>query len=754
MKGRRGGRDDGPEGRQGIEVVQGVKNQRHSFFDSSVDAFCIADAHGRVLEANQATLSLLGYSRDEIAAIGMRKICTWPTGYERFARQLEIEGRVKNYQVKLRKRNGAEADALLDATVEHANEAGTVTHHYVIREMTANDLEIRALRESERRYRLMADNVTDVIWVMDTNLRLTYITPSVERLRGFSVDEVMSQRLEEIFTPASLQVALKLIKEELSSRKPERIGLVKLGTIGLEMICKDGSTVWTETRVTMLYGPDGWVAELMGVTRDVTERQKANEELRKSEEKYRSLVENINAVIYAADVKGRITYLSPAIESFYGHSPAEFGDAHFSFFVHKEDLPMAMASFQKALSGENRTLEFRIVLPWSGEVRWSRVYNRPISDGNHVVGVHGVLIDVTDRKRMEEALRDSERRYRLLAENVTDVIWMTDMNWRRVYLSPSGERLTGRNIDEAMAQTAQEALTPASRERARKAFARQLAIEKRRKKDLRRSWTMQLEVVRRDGSTVWTEDRVTFLRDTDGHPIGCLGVTRDISERKQAEDALRTLSHRLVEVQETERREIARELHDEIGQALTGLKLLLETANRPSRRNSRSSLGEAQVLINELMARVQDMSLDLRPAMLDDLGLVPALLWHFERYTAQTGVQVHFEHKGLQRRFAPQIETAVYRIVQEGLTNVARHAHVDEATVRLVAGRVAVSVQIEDHGTGFDSERALSDGTSNGLNGMRERAGLLGGRFRINSSPGAGTRLVARFPRDSGRAKS
>jgi signal transduction histidine kinase len=133
---------------------------------------------------------------------------------------------------------------------------------------------------------------------------------------------------------------------------------------------------------------------------------------------------------------------------------------------------------------------------------------------------------------------------------------------------------------------------------------------------------------------------------------------------------------------------------------------------------------------------------------------VPALLWHFERYTAQTGVQVLFEHKGLQRRFAPEIETAVYRIVQEGLTNVARHAHVAEATVGLVVGRGVLSVQIEDRGAGFDAERALSNGTSNGLNGMRERAALLGGQFRINSSPGVGTRLMAKFPIGSERPKS
>ncbi len=723
------------------------------FFAGAGNAFCVTDPDGSIVVANEAWRSLLGYAPGEPAVANMNDVCIWPKDYSRFRREVEGKGHVRDYRVKIRKKPGVEADALLDVAVQRDGGGVAGNYQYVIREMTDSHLEIEALRESERRYRLMADHVTDVIWIMDTNLRLTYISPSVERLRGFTVDEIVTQRLEEIFTPESLELALKLVQEELSVRKPERIGLVKLGTMGLEMLRKDGSTVWTETRVTMLYGPDGWVAELMGVTRDVTERKKADEELRKSEEKYRSLVENLNAVIYSADVKGRITYLSPAIESFYGHDPAEFGDAHFSFFVHKEDLPMAMTSFRKALSGKNQVLEFRTVLPWSGEVRWSRVYNRPISDGSRVVGVHGVLIDVTERKRMEEALRDSEQRYRLLAENVTDVIWVTDMNWHRIYVSPSGERLTGRRIDEAMSQSTQASLTPASRETARRAFARQLAIEKRRKKDLHRSWTLQLEVMRADGSTVWTEDRVTFLRDADGRPIGCLGVTRDISERKQAEDALRTLSHRLVEVQETERRQIARELHDEVGQALTGLKLLLESASRPKGRSVGSSLTEAQALTNELMARVQDMSLDLRPAMLDDLGLVPALLWHFERYTGQTGVQVHFEHKGLQRRFAPEIETAVYRIVQEGLTNVARHARVAEVMVRLAVGKAGLSVDIQDRGAGFDSELALSNGASSGLNGMRERAALLGGQFRVSSSPGVGTRLVARFPVGSGRKR-
>jgi signal transduction histidine kinase len=216
---------------------------------------------------------------------------------------------------------------------------------------------------------------------------------------------------------------------------------------------------------------------------------------------------------------------------------------------------------------------------------------------------------------------------------------------------------------------------------------------------------------------------------------------------RAAGERLQTLSRQLLEVQEAERRHIARELHDEIGQALTALKLLLDMSTRLPADEVTASLDEAQALINGLVALVRDLSLDLRPAMLDDLGLLPALLWHFDRYTAQTSVCVTFKHTGLEgRRFAPEIETAAYRIVQEALTNVARHAGVSEVAVRLWTDQDALSVQIKDLGTGFDPEAALASGTTTGLAGMRERAVLLGGQLTVESVPAAGTCVMAELP--------
>jgi len=160
---------------------------------------------------------------------------------------------------------------------------------------------------------------------------------------------------------------------------------------------------------------------------------------------------------------------------------------------------------------------------------------------------------------------------------------------------------------------------------------------------------------------------------------------------------------------------------------------------------------QARGLVDELLQRVSNLSLDLRPAMLDDLGLLPALVWLFERYTSQTTVKVEFAHAGLDGRMSPIVETAAFRIVQEALTNVARHAGVPSVNVRVWRDGESLSVQIADGGKGFDVAAALAAGKSSGLSGMRERAAALGGKMEIESASD-GTRLTAELPLPSAPA--
>ncbi|HSO75864.1 MAG TPA: sensor histidine kinase, partial [Blastocatellia bacterium] len=243
----------------------------------------------------------------------------------------------------------------------------------------------------------------------------------------------------------------------------------------------------------------------------------------------------------------------------------------------------------------------------------------------------------------------------------------------------------------------------------------------------------------------YSEDLIGFFRTLGQHVGVAIQNARLFEEVRAGRSRLQTLSQRLVELQESERRGIARELHDQIGQLLTGLKLTLETcALTPERMYD--ALGRAQSIANEVSERVHDMSLNLRPTILDDLGLLPALLWHFEHYTSSSNIVVRFEQTGIERRFDPAVETAAYRIIQEALTNVARHSGAPEALVRVWSTEDLVCVVIEDRGAGFDSRSALESHSSSGLTGMRERALLLGGQLHIESAPSVGTRLTVELP--------
>ncbi len=250
----------------------------------------------------------------------------------------------------------------------------------------------------------------------------------------------------------------------------------------------------------------------------------------------------------------------------------------------------------------------------------------------------------------------------------------------------------------------------------------------------------------------FSRDDVHFLRAVANVLADAIGQAQVEAALRAAHDRERRLrqrleahSRRVVCAQETERRRIAHELHDEIGQALTGLKMTLEDHERLPPALVAVRVARARELTAELLHRVHDLSLDLRPVLLDDLGLGPALVWLIERYSAQTGVDVALVCSGLEARLNPHIETAAYRIVQEALTNVARHAGVHDAAVDCSVAGVVLRVEVADQGAGFDVE-GMPIGTSSGLVGMEERARSTGGQLSVRSSPGRGTTVVAELP--------
>jgi len=349
----------------------------------------------------------------------------------------------------------------------------------------------------------------------------------------------------------------------------------------------------------------------------------------------------------------------------------------------------------------------------------------------------GFIRDITERHEAEGRLKANADRFRLLVEQMPAVVWRTDTNLNIRSIEGAALVGEGRPFDRLIGQPLTQVFPPenvgAALAAHRAAFAGQPAA-------------YELE-----GSGRTLHVHVEPLRDHDGSIEGTIAVAVDVTDRKSAEVALRqyaerlrVLSRQLAEVQEADQRRIARELHDDIGQSLTALKL---TLMRASRGAENEALREAQGLVDDILRQVRDLTLSLSAPVLEDLGLVAALLHLFERYTAHTHVRVDFQDATVGgQRFDREVETAAYRIVQEALTNVARHAKVNEATVRIRLEGSILRAVIEDAGSGFDVKAALTAARSSGLAGMDERAAGVGGRLTVDAAAGRGTRVVAELP--------
>jgi PAS domain S-box-containing protein len=478
-------------------------------------------------------------------------------------------------------------------------------------------------------------------------------------------------------------------------------------------------------------------------------------ELPDVEARYRTLVEQIPAVVFMAFLDKGIgeAYVSPQIEAMLGFTQEEWLNDPVRWYnqIHPEDKARWSAeAAQMFLSGEPLRSTYR-VLARDSRIIWFHCEAKMVrADDGRPWFIHGVAFDITELKQAEETLKKNEEMLRGLFDYAPDTVVVVNHDGRIVRVNTQVEPMFGYTRDELISQPI-EALIP---ERFRPAHFIHRAAYVVEPHTRTMGAGLELYGKRKDGSEFPVDIMLSPMEiDTGGMVIA---VVRDITRRKEAESVVRNyaerlkfLSRRLMEVQEAERRHIARELHDEIGQVLTALKLTLELSVRVPPVESTASLHQAHALVNELMARARSLSLDLRPAMLDDLGLLPTLLWYIENFTARTRVRVNFKSSGLEgRRFAPEVETAAYRIAQEALTNVARHSEVDEATVRVWADDRTLTVQIEDQGKGFDLETVLSARDRSGLAGMRERAVLLGGQLLLNSRPGAGVRLTAELSVD------
>jgi PAS domain S-box-containing protein len=350
------------------------------------------------------------------------------------------------------------------------------------------------------------------------------------------------------------------------------------------------------------------------------------------------------------------------------------------------------------------------------------------------------------RIRAEQSLSESEERFRQMAENMDEVIWMVDPSLEKLlYINPAYEKIWGRSVASVYERVSSfvDSVHPDDLNRVKR------MLEARARGQYE---TTEWRIVRSDDTVRWIRTRAFPIKNSEGVTYRIAGTAEDVTEEKQAEMNLRNYSRRLMEVQETERKHIAQELHDEIGQVLTAVRLNLENLQNSCESTVLiNRIKEDIRVIDDALNRVRDLSFELRPSLLDDLGLAAATRWYVNRYTKRAGINadVQIDTDITRDLLSRDVETACFRILQEALTNVARHAKARNVSVILDILNAKLVLSVKDDGIGMEAA-AISDKNNHfstlGLRGMEERALAAAGRLEMISAAAKGTEIRATFP--------
>jgi two-component system, NarL family, sensor histidine kinase UhpB len=407
-----------------------------------------------------------------------------------------------------------------------------------------------------------------------------------------------------------------------------------------------------------------------------------------------------------------------------------------------EQAARIIAAHRAALAGEGTMYEMTL----RGRTYSARV--EPLYEAaGAVVGVVGMAFDVTDQRRVEDALRESEARLRTIIESEPECVKLVDREGRLLEMNPAGlAMIEADNIDQVRGQPIAQIVVPEHRA---------AYIDLHRRVFAGEAGTLEFEVIGLKGRRRWLTTNAVPLRDGADTVQALLGMTRDITETRLAEEqlrasrtALRSLATRQQDIREDERTRIAREIHDSLGQALTALKLHLAAAQDAAAREA-PSLGhrliETAVMLDDLVKMVRRIATELRPPILDQLGLPAAVEWLAQDFSRRTGIGCKTTIMPTNGAISHELATALFRIVQEGLTNISRHAGASHVDIGLGIKSRCVTLEISDDGRGI-TEAATTGPASLGILGMRERAAALGGVLEVVPRTGGGTRVTAWFP--------
>jgi PAS domain S-box-containing protein len=597
----------------------------------------------------------------------------------------------------------------------------------------ANAHLIEALDRSESRSRGMLAASPDIIFELDAEGRFTYLSDTLERQLGWTVAEMVGQHFGALIDASSMTDATERWAFLRSSP-----GVVV--DARLLVVARDGRRIPYEIR-SFGMERDGRFVGVQGAARDVSERQRLERELRDSEERYRYLVKASPDVVWAIDEEGQFTFLSDRLQPLTGFGPEELLGHHFRDLTDPASMPAALEAWAAVQRDPSAVHQLSLLLIRSdGPSIPVDVWLTGLVREGAFAGAHGSIRDVRDRERLERELRESEARYRYLVDNSPDIVWTADADGIITYMSETSEAVLGWRPDEIVGQPFSTVIHPDSLDFVRGEYEFSRALTEPR--DLR----YRFDGRHRDGARVALEMHAKTIVE-DGRYQGVHGAVRDIRARERLERDLRRQAAELAAGEE--RAHLARELHDSVTQALFSMTLVTRSIDLLLDRDpaaARTRLETLAELQKDALAEMRALIFELRPASLETEGLVRALRTHCAAVEGRAGLGIVIEadEEAWEQRLPAELESALFRIAQEALNNVVKHAAATHVHIGLERTERLARLEVADDGVGFDPAR-IPDGHL-GVAGMRARTEKLGGRFGLESAVGRGTRIEAAIP--------
>ncbi|MGH9450221.1 MAG: PAS domain-containing sensor histidine kinase [Terriglobia bacterium] len=596
----------------------------------------------------------------------------------------------------------------------------------------------------------------DLLCIANMDGYFLRLNPEWETTLGYRIDELHNKRFVEFVHPDDIAFSLDVLFGLASQRKA--IDFMN------RYRCKNGTYRWLQWRAA----PAGNL--IYAAARDVTQQKSVEDALCQSDRRYKDFISHSNEGVWRVELKQPLPIDLPAEESVQrllrdayfaecnlaqarnlGFSSAEeVVGKRYRDVVPPPDLDEGRTeAFRSAVGSgfRSRTVEFR-GLDRTGNTKHFLRTEIPIIENGMLVRAWGITCDVTELKQAEDSLRESEVRFRTTFENAGIGIALMNLRGYPIQSNPTLQKTLGYSAAELCGMAFTEFTYPPDRELSWKLY-RDLVAGQCDK------YTLEKRYIKKGGQIMWARVTVSLVKDRNGEPDYAIGMVEDNTERKRAQEEvqrsfeqLRALAGRLQTIREEERKRVAREIHDELGQALTAVKIDLTSLMRDVPGGAKTYAAKTESLcklVDDTIQSVRRIAAELRPGILDDLGLVAAVEWAAEEFTLRTGTECKLHVPNDQIVIDPGHATAIFRIFQETLTNVARHAAATRVDVKLVEEAGDLLLEVHDNGKGVSGEQ-LSAGKSLGILGMRERAALLGGNLVFRGAPGSGTTVTVRIP--------